>query len=166
MGISQVAFAGVLPEVTWLEVTLVTCPVRKYVMRMRNRKLLNILPSGAFSPEVTSGSHVTGRDPVRKRPWPEVCSVHPRIFPRVVFLTRVVVQFWSEVTSGWRHRKSPVRKYVQDFVLNQFVQDFTHWRLVHQQNVILGQSLMMFTLHGIGLSKKSRIPMTIFSIDI
>jgi len=42
---------------------------------------------------------------------------------------------------------------VQDFVLNQFVQDFTHWRLVHQQNVILGQSLVIFTLHGIGLSK-------------
>ena len=99
MGISQVAFVGVLPEVTW--------PVRKYVMRMRNRKLRNILPSGAFSPEVTSVCHVTGRDPVRKRPWPEVCSVHPRIFPRVVFLTRVVVQFWSEVTSGWRHRKRP-----------------------------------------------------------
>ena len=40
---------------------------------------------------------------------------------------------------------------VQDFVLSQFVQNFTHWRLVHQQNVILGQSLAMFTLHGHGL---------------
>jgi hypothetical protein len=34
---------------------------------------------------------------------------------------------------------------VQDFVLNQFVQDFVHWRLVHQQNVILGQSLAIFS---------------------
>jgi hypothetical protein len=81
MGISQVAFAGVLPEVTWLEVTLVTCPVRKYVMRMRNRKLRNILPSGAFSPEVTSGSHVTGRDPDRKY---VLCI--PGFFPALFFL--------------------------------------------------------------------------------
>jgi hypothetical protein len=53
MGTAQVAFVGgaVLPEVT--------CHVRKYVLRMRNRKLRNIRPSGAFSPEVTSGSHVT-----------------------------------------------------------------------------------------------------------
>jgi hypothetical protein len=41
---------------------------------------------------------------------------------------------------------------VQDFVLNQFVQDFPHWRLVHQQNVIIGQGLAMFMLHGIGVT--------------
>ena len=35
-------------------------PVRKYVLRMRNRKLHNILPSRAFWPEVT---HKTSRDP-------------------------------------------------------------------------------------------------------
>jgi hypothetical protein len=43
--------------------------------------------------------------PYRKQPWPEVCSAHARIFPAFFFLTRVVGQFWSEVTSDWRHRK-------------------------------------------------------------
>ena len=52
-------------SVTWPEVTPVTCPVRKYVLRMRNRKLRNIRPSGAFWSEVTKS-----RD--RKRPCPEV----------------------------------------------------------------------------------------------
>jgi hypothetical protein len=39
------------PEVTTVtrpEVTSVTCPTRKYVMRMRNRKLPHIRPSGAL----------------------------------------------------------------------------------------------------------------------
>jgi hypothetical protein len=55
----------VLPEVTWPKVTSVTwpevtsvmCPVRKYVLRMRNRKLHNIRPSGNIltgSDKVTS----------------------------------------------------------------------------------------------------------------
>jgi hypothetical protein len=48
---------------------------RKYVLRMRNRKWRNIRPSGTFWPEVT------GRGPVRKWPWPEVCSAHARLFP-------------------------------------------------------------------------------------
>ena len=63
------------PEVTWPEMMSVTCPVRKYVLRMRNRKLRHIRPSGAFWPVVTKS-----RD--RKRPWPEVGSAHARIFPR------------------------------------------------------------------------------------
>ena len=97
MGTAQVAFAGVLPEVTWLEVTLVTCHVRKYVLRMHNRKLCNILLSRAFSPEVT---------------WPEETLTESMFcaspdFSRVFFLTRIVVQFCSEVTSDWRHRKRP-----------------------------------------------------------
>jgi hypothetical protein len=62
MGTAQVTFEGVLPEVTWPEVTLVTwpivtsvtCPVRKYVLRMRNRKLRHIRPSRVLWPEVTS----------------------------------------------------------------------------------------------------------------
>jgi predicted RNA-binding Zn-ribbon protein involved in translation (DUF1610 family) len=39
---------------------------------------------------------------------------------------------------------------VQDFVLNQFVQDFPHWRFAHQQNVILGQTMTMFTCERCG----------------
>ena len=50
------------PEVTWPEVTLVTwpemtsvtCNVRKYVLRMRNRKLPISALVGSFGPEVTS----------------------------------------------------------------------------------------------------------------
>ena len=47
---------------------------RKYVLRMRNRKLRTIRPSGVFWPEVKKW-----RD--RKKPWPEVCSAHTRLFP-------------------------------------------------------------------------------------
>jgi hypothetical protein len=59
------------PEVTWREVTSVTWQevmlviVRKYAIRMRNRKLRHIRPSRAFWPEVTKS-----RD--RKKPCPEV----------------------------------------------------------------------------------------------
>ena len=72
--------------------TSVTCPVRKYVLRMRNRKLRHIRPSGAFWPEVTKS-----RD--RKRPWPEVCSALPRLFPAFFFLL-VVVTWLPDVTEG------------------------------------------------------------------
>ena len=51
-------------SVTWPEVTPVTCPVRKYVLRMRNRKLRNIRPSGAFWSGVTKS-----RDRQRPCPW-------------------------------------------------------------------------------------------------
>ena len=54
------------PDVTWPEVTSVTCHIRKYVLRMRNRKLRNIRPSGAF---------LTGSDPVRKWPCPEAVLI-------------------------------------------------------------------------------------------
>ena len=40
----------------WPEVTSVTCPVRKYVLSMHNRKLRHIRPSGVFWPEM-SKSH-------------------------------------------------------------------------------------------------------------
>ena len=43
----------------WPEVTSVTCPVRKYVIRMRNRELRHIRPSGTF---FTASDKVT---------WPE-----------------------------------------------------------------------------------------------
>ena len=65
--------------------------VRKYVLHMRNRKLHNIRPSGAFWPEVTKS-----RD--RKRPCPEVCSSHARLFPAFFFL--VVVTWLPDVTKG------------------------------------------------------------------
>jgi hypothetical protein len=90
-------------EVTWPEVTLVTCTVRKYALCMHNRKLRNIRPN------------VAGSDKVR---WPEEVLSGigldrkyvlrmPGLFPRLFFLTRVVVQFLSEVTSDSRHQKSP-----------------------------------------------------------
>ena len=43
-------------HVTGRDVSHVTgsVPVQKYVLRMRNRKLRNSHPSGAFSPEVSS----------------------------------------------------------------------------------------------------------------
>ena len=49
--------------------------VRKYVLRMGNRKLRNIRPSGAFF--TGSDSHVTGRDPVR----PYYCFFSRTFFP-------------------------------------------------------------------------------------
>ena len=137
MGTAQTTFAVVLcggvtgSEVTWPEVTSVTCPVRKYAMCMRNRKLRNIRPSGAFltGSDVSyvtgalSGrmfcacatgscaisalighfwsevSHVTGRGPVRKGPWPKVCSAHARLFS-VFFLSSTVVTWLPDVTEG------------------------------------------------------------------
>jgi hypothetical protein len=45
-------------------------PVRKYVIRMRNRKLRNIRPSEGL---------LTGSD--RKRPLSEVCSAHALFSP-------------------------------------------------------------------------------------
>jgi hypothetical protein len=57
-------------SVTWRDVTSITCPVRKYVLHMRNRKLRNIRPSVAFWPEVTSitwpEEALSGNVPVRK----------------------------------------------------------------------------------------------------
>ena len=57
-------------SVTWRDVTSITCPVRKYVLPMRNRKLRNIRPSVAFWPEVTSitwpEEALSGSVPVRK----------------------------------------------------------------------------------------------------
>ena len=75
--------------------------VRKYVLRMRNRKLCNIRPNGAFWPEVTKS-----RD--RKRTCPEVtltgsrfCAC-PAFSPCVFFL--VVVPWLPKVT--WPLRSS------------------------------------------------------------
>ena len=57
-------------SVTWRDVTSITCPVRKYVLHMRNRKLRNIRPIVAFWPEVTSitwpEEALSGNVPVRK----------------------------------------------------------------------------------------------------
>jgi hypothetical protein len=82
--------------VTWPEVTSVACPLWKYTMRMRNWKLRNIRPSGAFWPEVTKS-----RD--RKRSYPEVALTGSMFcacpaFSRVCFL--VVVTWLPVVTEG------------------------------------------------------------------
>jgi hypothetical protein len=45
-------------------------------------------------------SHVTGRGPVRKWPWPEEGSAHARLFPRAFFL--VVVTWLPKVTWSLR----------------------------------------------------------------
>ena len=74
------------PEVIIPEVTSVICTVRKYVLRMRNRKLRHILPSGGFltgSEKVTlpeealSGSGLSRSCPDRK-----VGSAHAPFSPR------------------------------------------------------------------------------------
>ena len=56
---------------------------------------------------------------------------------------------------------------VQDFVLNQFVQDFVHWRLVHQQNVILGQSLAIFSdyIYIVGTWTEKKSPSSDWLMD-
>jgi hypothetical protein len=86
-------------HVTWSDVSHMTRsdPVRKYVLRMCNRKLRNIRPSRAFWPEVTKA-----RD--RKRLCPEVVLTGSRFcacpaFSRVFFLVVVSwVRIWPKVT--------------------------------------------------------------------
>ena len=80
----------------WPEVTSVTCPVRTYVLRMRNRKLRHIRLSGAFWQEVTKS---------RNRNWPclEAVLIGSRfcacpVFPRVFSLE--VVIWLPDVTEG------------------------------------------------------------------
>ena len=90
-----------LPEATIVtspEVMSAMCHVRKYRLRMRNRKLHNIRPSGTFF--IGSNSHVTGRDPVRKRSWPEVCSAHARFSPRFFLSSNTVVTWLPDVIKG------------------------------------------------------------------
>ena len=73
---------------------------RKYVQRMRNRKLCNIRPSGALSPEVTSVTWLqedeealSGSDPDRKY----VLSM-PGFSSRFFFLVVVQVPWLPNVT--------------------------------------------------------------------
>jgi hypothetical protein len=82
-GATEVTWPEVM-LVTWPEVTSVTWPVRKYALRMRNRKLRHIRLWGLLT---GSDSHVTGRDPIRMWHWPEVCSAHDRLFPPRFFLS-------------------------------------------------------------------------------
>ena len=95
MGSDTTTFAGVLPKSRdrkWRQ-----SHVRKYIMRMRNRKLRNILPSRAFWSEVTKS-----RD--WKRPCPEVALTGSRFcacpdFPRAFFLIVVTwLPMWPKVT--------------------------------------------------------------------
>jgi hypothetical protein len=72
-------------------VTSVTCPVRKYVLRMRNRKLRHIRPSGAFWPEVTKS-----RD--WNRPYPEVVLTGSRFCAFPAFLRAFFLVVEPEVT--------------------------------------------------------------------
>ena len=72
-------------------------PVRKYILRMRNRKLRNILPSGALF--TGSDSHMTVRGPVR-----------PYLFPRTFFLV-VVVQHVGWGASLQRPRTITIENY-------------------------------------------------------
>ena len=97
MGTAQLAFAGVLwggatgsdatgSDMTGSDVSHVTGSdnIRKYVLRMRNRKLHNIALIGPFDRKWQS--HVTVRGHVRKRSWPEVGFAHARLFPAFFFL--------------------------------------------------------------------------------
>ena len=82
-----------LPEVTWPEVTSVMCPVRKYVLRMHNRKLRHIRPSGAF---------LTGSDNVTwpKGPCPELALTGSRFCACPVFLPSFFSLSSSNMTTG------------------------------------------------------------------
>ena len=91
MGTAQAIFAVVLcGGATGSDVSHVTGRDvnhwnRKYALRMRNRKLLHIHPSGVFWPEVTKS-----RD--RKRPCPEAVLIGSRFcacpaFPPRFFLS-------------------------------------------------------------------------------
>ena len=53
MGTAQLVFAGVYRNGSDVSHVPGSGPVRKFVLRMRNRKLRNIRLSEAFSPEVT-----------------------------------------------------------------------------------------------------------------
>ena len=59
-------------------------------------EVMQYRPSGYFWPEVTSVTWL-----------PAVMFCACLAFSRGVFLTRVALQFWSEVRSDWRHRKRP-----------------------------------------------------------
>jgi hypothetical protein len=86
MGTDKATFEVVLwggatgSDVTGSDISHVTGsdPVRKYIMRMRNRKLGHIRPSGAFWSEVTKS-----RD--WKRPCPEVALTGSRFCAFPVF---------------------------------------------------------------------------------
>jgi hypothetical protein len=67
-------------------------PVRKYAMRMRNRNLRNIRPSGTFSPEVTKS-----RD--RKIPCPVLLFFPVLFFP--VFFSRTFFLVVVVQNVGW-----------------------------------------------------------------
>jgi hypothetical protein len=115
MGTAQLVFEGVLPEVTWpevtsvtwqevtsvtwLEVTSITCHVRKYVLRMRNR-LRNIYPSGAFWPEVT-------KSPDRKRPCPEVVLTRSMFYACPAFSPRFFLSSSNMATGCDRRSLDP-----------------------------------------------------------
>ena len=96
--VMSVTWPEVTP-VTWPEVAPVTWPFRKNVLRMRNRKLRNIRPSGTFWPEVTNSREW-------KRPYPEAaltgsmfcaCPVSP---PRFFLSSSTVVTWLLKVTRG------------------------------------------------------------------
>jgi hypothetical protein len=70
-------------------------PFLKYVMCMRNRKLRNIRPSGAFSPEMTPIMWRTGRGPVRK-----YVLRMPGFSPRFFLSSSTVVTWLPDVTEG------------------------------------------------------------------
>ena len=68
--------------------------VRKYVLRMRNRKLCHIRPSGAFWPEVTKS-----RD--WKRPYQEVTLTGGRFFACPAFSRAFFLVVEPDVSVTW-----------------------------------------------------------------
>ena len=71
------------PRTIRATVTSVTCPVWKYALRMRNRKLRNSRHSEAFWPRWS---------------WPEVCFAHGRFFSRFFLCSSTVVTWLPDVT--------------------------------------------------------------------
>ena len=80
---------------------------RKYVLRMRNRKLRNTRPSGAYWPEVT-GSDVRLTSPEEALSGSMFCAC-PVFTPRF-FLSRSTkcwLEVFSTTSASYNHRKLP-----------------------------------------------------------
>jgi hypothetical protein len=91
------------PEVTWPEVMSVTwpevTPATYLVLKHAQPEVALYRHSGAFLTR-SDVSHVTGRGPVWKWPWPEVCSAHARFSPRFFLSSSTVVTWLPGVTEG------------------------------------------------------------------
>jgi hypothetical protein len=81
----------------------IACHVQKYVLRMHNRKLRNIRPSGTFWPEVTS---VT---------WPEAALTGSMFCACPFFLAHLAMSWVSRPSISFSHLNLPLWNRWTDF---------------------------------------------------